>query len=259
MNFLGVFAVFINQAIPNDLTKYMNFTFPIMKLLFTSFIAGLSTLLSCAQKTTVPDESKLKQVKMNMQEQTEKNNPPSGTLEVATFANGCFWCTEAIFEQLDGVIAAVSGYTGGQTIDPTYKEVCTGETGHAECLQITFDPSKISFDELLEVFWQTHDPTTLNRQGADVGTQYRSGIFYHNQLQKERAEKYKAELDKSGAFDNPIVTEITPFIKFYPAEDYHQEYFENNENNNSYCRIVIRPKVDKFQKVFKNKLKPGIK
>lgn len=181
---------------------------------------------------------------------------PAGVkTDTATFANGCFWCTEAIFEQLEGVYSAVSGYTGGQVENPTYKQVCTGQTGHAECLQIVYDPAKISFDELLEVFWETHDPTTLNRQGADVGTQYRSGIFYHNAEQKEKAEKYKEALNKSGAFDKPIVTEITPFTKFYPAEDYHQEYFENNENANPYCKIVIRPKVDKFRKVFKDKLK----
>ena len=176
-------------------------------------------------------------------------------LDTAYFANGCFWCTEAIFEQLNGVKSAVSGYTGGQTKNPTYKEVCTGETGHAECLQITYDPKQISFDELLEVFWETHDPTTLNRQGNDIGTQYRSGIFYVNDEQKQKSEKYKTELDKSGAFDNPIVTEITAFSKFYRAENYHQEYFENNENNNPYCKVVIRPKVDKFRKVFKDKLK----
>ncbi|HKB45276.1 MAG TPA: peptide-methionine (S)-S-oxide reductase MsrA [Chitinophagaceae bacterium] len=175
--------------------------------------------------------------------------------ETATFANGCFWCTEAIFEELDGVISAVSGYTDGKTENPTYKQVCTGETGHAEALQIVYDPVKISFDELLGVFWKTHDPTTLNRQGADIGTQYRSGIFYHNEEQKQKAEKYKTELNKSGAFDKPVVTEITPFTKFYPAEDYHQQYFENNENSNPYCRIVIQPKLEKFRKVFKDKLK----
>ncbi|HVT85813.1 MAG TPA: peptide-methionine (S)-S-oxide reductase MsrA [Chitinophagaceae bacterium] len=175
--------------------------------------------------------------------------------ETATFANGCFWCTEAIFTDLKGVMSVTSGYTGGTTENPTYKQVCTGETGHAECLQIVYDPSKISFDELLEVFWKTHDPTTLNRQGGDVGTQYRSAIFYHNEEQKHKAEKYKAALDQSGAFDKPIVTEITAFTKFYPAENYHQHYFENNENNNPYCTMVIRPKVDKFRKVFKEKLK----
>ena len=183
-----------------------------------------------------------------------KNNPRLPDTETATFANGCFWCTEAIFEELNGVISATSGYTGGQTENPTYKEVCTGTTGHAECLQIVYDPAKITFDELLKVFWETHDPTTLNRQGADAGTQYRSGIFYHNTEQKEKAEKYKVELNKSGAFNNPVVTEITPFNKFYAAENYHQQYYENN-NTEPYCRLVIRPKLDKFRKVFKDKMK----
>ncbi|MCD2422968.1 peptide-methionine (S)-S-oxide reductase MsrA [Niabella pedocola] len=175
--------------------------------------------------------------------------------DTATFANGCFWCTEAIFQDVKGVSSVTSGYTDGQTKNPTYKEVCTGNTGHAEALQIVYDPSVISFDELLEIFWKTHDPTTLNRQGGDVGTQYRSGVYYHNTAQKEKAEYYKQELDKSGAFDNPIVTEIKPFTVFYPAEAYHQSYFNNNENQNPYCTMVIRPKVDKFRKVFKDKLK----
>lgn len=227
-----------------------------MRLMLTSAIAGLTTLLSCAQPTGITAEEKTAAIKKVMENPENKTmNATPGTTDTATFANGCFWCTEAIFEQLNGVISATSGYTGGQVENPAYKAVCTGETGHAECLQIVYEPSKISFDELLEVFWQTHDPTTLNRQGADVGTQYRSGIFYHTQEQKEKAEKYKAELNKSGAFDRPIVTEITAFSKFYPAEDYHQQYFENNENSNSYCKIVIRPKLDKFQKVFKDKLK----
>jgi peptide-methionine (S)-S-oxide reductase len=222
-----------------------------MKLFLTSAITGLITLLSCAQKTT--EKPKLNLTNKN---NVMNNDPKSvSNMDTATFANGCFWCTEAIFEELKGVISATSGYTGGQTENPTYKEICTGETGHAECLQIIFDPGVISFDELLEVFWETHDPTTLNRQGADVGTQYRSGIFYHNKEQKEKAEKYKAALDKSGAFERPVVTEITPFSKFYNAEAYHQEYFANNENNNPYCKIVIRPKLDKFRKVFKDKLK----
>ncbi|MEN9549213.1 MAG: hypothetical protein RIR12_1804 [Bacteroidota bacterium] len=228
-----------------------------MKLLFTSSFLSLFALLSCAQKTPTTKTQELKKDTMTFIEENDqvKNNSTLPALATATLANGCFWCTEAIFEQLDGVIEAVSGYTGGQKPNPTYKEVCTGETGHAECLQIRYDPTKISFDELLEVFWQTHDPTTLNRQGADVGTQYRSGIFYHNEEQKQKAEKYKAELNKSGAFNNPIVTEIIPFTKFYPAEDYHQQYFELNENQNPYCQMVVRPKVDKFQKVFKHKLK----
>ena len=218
-----------------------------LKLSMTVFVIGTVNLISCAQLE--------KKDKMTSSIPSTTNESSTATTETATFANGCFWCTEAIFEQLDGVISAVSGYTGGTVKDPTYKAVTTGETGHAEALQIVYDPAKISFDELLEVFWETHDPTTLNRQGGDVGTQYRSGIFYHNEEQKQKAEKYKAELNKSGAFDNPIVTEITAFSKFYPAENYHQEYFENNENNNPYCKVVIRPKVEKFRKVFKDKLK----
>ena len=220
-----------------------------MKALLATSIIGLTTLLSCGQKSTTI-------TKLNTDNNMEPINQQAlPSVETATFANGCFWCTEAIFEELEGVIRATSGYTGGEVVNPTYKEVCGGQTGHAECLQITYDPAKISFDELLAVFWETHDPTTLNRQGADAGTQYRSGIFYHNQEQKEKAEKYKAALDKSGAFDKPIVTEITAFTKFYPAEDYHQQYFENNENTNPYCKMVIRPKLDKFRKVFKDKLK----
>jgi peptide-methionine (S)-S-oxide reductase len=219
-----------------------------MNAMFTCAMITVSALCSCAQQSPTTNMT-------NNNNTTMSNTVPPAGAEVATFANGCFWCTEAIFEQLDGVISAVSGYTGGQVKNPTYKQVCTGETGHAECLQITYDPKKISFDELLEVFWETHDPTTLNRQGNDVGTQYRSGIFYHNNEQKEKAEKYKAELNKNGAFDKPIVTEITAFKEFYPAENYHQAYFENNENNNPYCKVVIRPKLDKFKKVFKEKLK----
>lgn len=174
--------------------------------------------------------------------------------DTATFGTGCFWCTEAIFQQLDGVLKVTSGYSGGHVKNPTYKQVCDGNTGHAEVVQVVYDPSKLTFDELLEVFWQTHDPTTLNRQGNDVGTQYRSAIFYHNAAQKEKAEQYKAELDKSGAWDKPIVTEITPFETFYVAEDYHQDYYNNN-GSQPYCYYVIRPKLEKFEKVFKNKMK----
>lgn len=175
-------------------------------------------------------------------------------MEIATFGNGCFWCTEAIFQELNGVSKAVSGYMGGQTKDPTYKEVCSGSTGHAEVLQITYNPSVITFDELLEVFWKTHDPTTLNRQGNDVGTQYRSAVFYHNEEQKKLATAYKAKLDASGAWSDPIVTEITAASIFYPAEDYHQEYYSLN-GSQPYCNFVIRPKVEKFRKVFEDKLK----
>lgn len=175
-------------------------------------------------------------------------------LQIATFGSGCFWCTEAIYERLEGVYSVRSGYSGGTKQNPTYEEVCTGKTGHAEVIQIEYDPSEISYDEILEVFWQTHDPTTLNRQGADVGTQYRSVIFYHNDEQKEKAERYKKELDKSGAWDKPIVTEIAPFEKFYAAEDYHQDYYEKNPYQ-GYCSFVIAPKLEKFEKVFGQKLK----
>ena len=175
--------------------------------------------------------------------------------ETATFGTGCFWCTEAIYKELDGVISVMPGYSGGHTENPTYEEVCSGETGHAEATQVVYDPSKISYDELLEVFFKTHDPTSLNRQGNDVGTQYRSVIFYHNDEQKRLAEKYKTELDRSGAWDKPIVTEIAPLKKFYPAENYHHDYYEYNKDKNPYCSFVIRPKLEKFRKVFKEKLK----
>ncbi len=211
-----------------------------------NFMLGCLVMLAitaCAQKKYAPPGDPVKHLTMNVQTDT------------ATFANGCFWCTEAIFQDVKGVLGVTSGYTGGHTQNPTYQEVCTGNTGHTESLQIVYDPSVISFDELLEIFWKTHDPTTLNRQGNDVGTQYRSGVFYHNDQQKEKALYYKEELNKSGAYNHPIVTEITPFKAFYPAEGYHQSYFNNNENKNPYCSIVIRPKVDKFHKVFKDKLK----
>lgn len=175
-------------------------------------------------------------------------------LQTATFGSGCFWCTEAIFERVKGVVKVESGYSGGTVENPTYEEVCTGKTGHAEATQITFKPDVVSYAELLKVFWKTHDPTTLNRQGNDVGTQYRSVIFYHNDEQKKLAEKYKKELDESGAWDKPIVTEISPFINFYKAENYHQDYFENNPSQ-PYCSFVIAPKVEKFEKVFKDLLK----
>lgn len=174
--------------------------------------------------------------------------------DTATFGTGCFWCTEAIFEQLEGVKKVSSGYSGGHVPNPSYEELCTGTTGHAEVVQIVYDPEIISFDELLAVFWQTHDPTTLNRQGNDVGPQYRSVIFYHNEEQRQKAEMYKKKLDESGAFDHPIVTEISPFDKFYVAEAYHQDYYRNNPSQ-AYCYYVIKPKLEKFKKVFAHKLK----
>ncbi len=175
-------------------------------------------------------------------------------LATATFGEGCFWCSEAVFQNLKGVKSVASGYSGGAVENPTYEDVCTGRTGHAEVIQVTYDPAVISFEDLLKVFWQTHDPTTLNRQGHDSGTQYRSAIFYHNDEQRRIAEKYKQQLDASKTFTSPIVTEITAFKKFYPAEKYHQDYFNLNPTQ-QYCQYVIRPKVEKFNKEFKAMLK----
>ena len=182
------------------------------------------------------------------------NSTESSALAKATFGTGCFWCTEALFETLDGVHDAVSGYEGGQKPNPTYNDVCTGTTGHAECVEVTYDPTKVTYTELLQAFFRSHDPTSLNRQGADVGTQYRSVIFYHNDEQKQQAEAIKAELNASGAYEKPVVTEISPATTFYEAEAYHQSYFERNPDQ-GYCAYVIAPKLDKFRKVFKEKLK----
>ena len=170
-------------------------------------------------------------------------------LQQATLGSGCFWCTEAVFKDLRGVRSVVSGYSGGSVPNPSYEHVCTGRTGHTEVVQITFDPREVSFEELLEVFWKTHDPTTLNRQGNDVGTQYRSAVFYHNDEQRQRAEELKEKLDQSGAFGSPIVTEVSPLVNFFPAEDYHQNYFEQHPGQ-GYCAAVIRPKVEKFRATF---------
>lgn len=174
--------------------------------------------------------------------------------EIAILGAGCFWCIETIFQELNGVINVKSGYSGGFIKNPAYREVCNDTTGHAEVAQITFNPEVISFSEILEVFWKVHDPTTLNRQGGDVGTQYRSTIFYTTEKQKELATKYKAELNNSGLFQNPIVTEITKFEVFYPAEDYHNDYF-NLHGEEQYCKLVVQPKVEKFKAVFRDKLK----
>ena len=175
-------------------------------------------------------------------------------MAVATFGSGCFWCTEAVFQRMKGVEKVVSGYAGGHVEKPAYKDVCSGSTGHAEVVQVHYDPSQISYEELLEIFWKTHDPTTLNRQGNDFGPQYRSVVFYHDEEQKKLAEAYKQKLDEAKIWNDPIVTEITPFSNFYPAEDYHQNYY--NENGaQPYCSFVIRPKIEKLQKVFAEKLK----
>ncbi|WP_022823048.1 peptide-methionine (S)-S-oxide reductase MsrA [Hymenobacter norwichensis] len=175
-------------------------------------------------------------------------------MELATFGAGCFWCVEAVFQDLQGVQKVVSGYSNGRIANPTYREVCSGLTGHAEVIQITYDPQVISFKELLEVFWKTHDPTTLNRQGNDTGTQYRSGVYYHNDEQRRLAEEYKQKLNEAHAFDNPVVTEIEPLKSFYPAEDYHQNYYKQN-GHEPYCQFVARPKVEKVRALFGDKLK----
>ena len=192
---------------------------------------------------------------MTFSDQTDTvSNQNSNTTEKATFGMGCFWCSEAVFQDLKGVQKVQSGYEGGQTENPTYKEICTGTTGHAEVIEVTYNPQEISYETLLEIFWKLHDPTTLNRQGADVGTQYRSVIFYHNPQQKEIAEKYKAELNAKKVFPNPIVTQISPASKFYVAENYHQDYYKLN-GREPYCQYVIKPKMDKLEQVFKDKLK----
>jgi peptide-methionine (S)-S-oxide reductase len=204
------------------------------------YLIGLATIVPSGLKSSTLHDTDM-----------ENNGDGSKT---AVFAGGCFWCTEAIFSQMKGVLKVISGYSGGNVADPTYKQVCTGLTGHAECTQIRYDPHLVTFGELLEVFWMTHDPTTLNRQGADVGTQYRSAIFYTDEEQREEALAYKAKLEKEKIWKDPIVTEITRLVKFYPAEDYHQDYYESNPNQ-GYCRIVITPKIEKFKKIFAGKLK----
>lgn len=209
----------------------------LISLAFVALFAGVS----CGQKN--------KNAKKTM------TNPiQTEGLELATFGTGCFWCTEAVFQNVEGVEKVESGYSGGKVKNPTYKEVCSGLTGHAEVIQLTYDPKKVTYDELLEIFWKTHDPTTLNRQGNDEGPQYRSVIFYHNDEQKRLAESYKAKLIQEQIYDRPIVTEITAFSVFYKAEDYHQNYYNLN-GNAPYCSYVIQPKVEKFKKVFKDKLK----
>jgi peptide-methionine (S)-S-oxide reductase len=183
-----------------------------------------------------------------------QSSTPDNQLEVATLAGGCFWCLEAVYNQLRGVERVESGYTGGEAANPTYNQVCGGQTGHAEAVQVTYDPSVITFRDLLEIFFTIHDPTTLNRQGADVGTQYRSAVFYHTPVQKEIAEGIIAELSAEKVWDSPIVTEVTPLEEFYKAEDYHQEYYQNNSAQ-PYCQVVIAPKVAKFRQKYFEKLR----
>ncbi len=203
-------------------------------------------LVACQSKTALTEiPNTKKDISMN------EPNPNS---EVAIFAGGCFWCTEAIFTSLKGVERVLPGYIGGQKENPTYKEVCTGETGHAEAIEVIYNPSEVSYNELLEIFFATHDPTTLNRQGADVGTQYRSEIFYTNDIQKEDAQEYLDILINENVYGKPVVTKISPATKFYVAEDYHKNYFEKN-GNEQYCKMVVSPKVAKFKKDYASKLK----
>ena len=212
-------------------------------MIFRPIIAALLfiTLASCSGRPLQPQSS------------MEKQNTNTDT---ATFGAGCFWCVEAQFQLLDGVLSVTSGFSGGTIKNPSYKEVCTGTTGHAEVCQIVFDTTKISYDEMLHAFWKSHDPTQLNRQGNDEGTQYRSVIFYHNEHQHSVAEAYKKKLNDSGAYDKPVVTEISTAAPFYKAEDYHQNYFSQN-GEQPYCQFVIQPKVEKFRAVFGDHLKKG--
>lgn len=220
------------------------------KLLFNTSVAlGSFLFFSCV--TSEPN-NKIMNDNLNTVAFTGSTGNEA-SIDTATFGAGCFWCVEAIFQQVEGVLKVTSGYCGGHVVNPTYEQVNTKTTGHAEVAQIIFDPKVISFDELLEIFWQTHDPTTLNRQGNDAGPQYRSAVFYHNAEQKQKAEQYKAALDKSGAFDKPIVTTIEAYKNYSEAENYHQNYYNNNKNSNPYCYYVIKPKLEKFDKVFKDK------
>jgi peptide-methionine (S)-S-oxide reductase len=214
----------------------------IILYLFTLFVTTFAVNSCDGQETELKNTT------------SSSNKMETKNLEVVTLGAGCFWCVEAIFQELKGVISVESGYMGGKNENPTYSEVCSGHTGHAEVAQITFDPKKVSLTEVLEVFFNVHDPTTMNRQGGDSGTQYRSVIFYHSDEQKRIANEIKDELDASEAWGNPIVTELSAASKFYVAENYHQNYLENNPNK-GYCVAVIRPKLEKFRKVFKDKLK----
>ncbi|MGF1532145.1 MAG: peptide-methionine (S)-S-oxide reductase MsrA [Bernardetiaceae bacterium] len=211
---------------------------------FLIFLLSLS-FSACGQSTSTSPETS-----STMQNQTINEN-----WEIATLGGGCFWCVEAVYQRIEGIEKIVSGYTGGHVPNPTYKAICTGTTGHAEVVQVYFDPAKITYAEVLDVFWHAHDPTTLNRQGNDVGTQYRSAIFYHNDAQKAAALQSKAETEAAKLWKDPIVTEITPLDVFYPAEDYHQNYYNQNKSSNPYCVYVISPKVQKIKQKFSERLK----
>ena len=215
------------------------------------YILLFPSIISCARvetkNTAVANRENLNSFFMANHEIT--------AIDTATFGAGCFWCVEAIFQRVEGVLKVKSGYCGGHVMNPTYEQVCEKNTGHVEVAQIVFDPSKISFDELLEIFWKTHDPTTPNQQGNDIGPQYRSVVFYHNDAQKEKAEYYKNELCKGGIFEKAIVTTVEPYKNYFEAEDYHQNYYNLNKNMNPYCSYVVQPKIEKFEKIFKNKLR----
>lgn len=213
-----------------------------MRYFSISNIFAAIILISCAQKQSST---------MNT---TNLSSITNSKTDTATFGAGCFWCVEAVFQQLDGVLKVTSGYSGGHVVNPTYEQVCSKTTGHVEVAQIIYDPSKITFEDLLQVFWKTHDPTTIDQQGNDIGPQYRSVVFYHNEEQKKTTEHYKDELNRSSAWASPIVTSIEPLKNFYVAEDYHQNYYNANSDQ-MYCRYVIQPKLEKFQKVFNDKLK----
>ncbi|MBI3233636.1 MAG: peptide-methionine (S)-S-oxide reductase MsrA [Bacteroidetes bacterium] len=213
-----------------------------MKYIKTLFLISCVTLACNSQPAK----------KMNMD---NNSNKMKTNMDTATFGAGCFWCVEAVFQQLQGVDTVISGYAGGSVKNPSYKEVCSGETGHAEVCQIIYDAKQISYEELCQVFFQAHDPTQLNKQGNDEGTQYRSVIFYNNEQERDVAEKVKKELDMSGILSSKVVTEISPLTIFYPAEDYHQNYFNLNKDKNPYCTYVIIPKLEKFKKTFHDKLK----
>ena len=210
-------------------------------LLIINLLASIS-IISCTQLESSPRKG------VNLKSMTNQKT------DTAIFGAGCFWCVEAVFQQLDGVLKVTSGYSGGHVANPTYEQVCSKKTGHVEVCRIVYDPLKITFDQLLEVFWKTHDPTTPDQQGNDRGPQYRSVIFYQNEEQKRLSEEYKAALNKSGVWSKPVITSIEPLKNYYEAEDYHQNYFNANPDQ-LYCRYVIQPKLEKFEKVFKDKLK----
>lgn len=224
----------------------------ISHILVLQFIIAFTVLLSACGETIKKESGRETNEKVASDIEAAKGNTSS--IDTITLAGGCFWCVEAIYQRLDGVVSTLSGYSGGKVKNPTYMEVCTGKTGHAESEQIVFDTTKTSFEEILKVFFSVHDPTTLNRQGADVGTQYRSAIFYRNDHQRKIAQGIIDDLTNENVYPRPIVTQLVPYTNFYKAEDYHQNYYNQNKNA-PYCRVVIQPKLEKFEQVFSDRLK----